>query len=430
VQSTEQMSPKGHPRFFYGWAIVFIAIVGGAFTSGASVWGASIFVTPMGDEPGWSWSAFFGAFTVRALVAGVIAPVLGPLQDTRNGPRLLMLGSALSLGTSLVLLKYVSDLWVFYLVFGSMGALSMVALSEMLTVAIVPKWFIRKRGRAMGLASIGTAMGPLLFPISVQAVVSAVGWRDGWLVLGLVTLAVLVPLSFLIKTRPEDMGLLPDGEESRPPADDTPKPAPAAEVSFTRREAARTPTFWLLAISFSLATLSMGGFFANWLPYFQDIGFSAKVGSLAAIAYCIGSISIRLVWGLLSERYSVRHLLVVQALLTAVSVYFFLQISGSTTLVLAGGFHGLAVGGFFIMRPLIIANYFGRLHLGAVNSLIRPLTTITGSLSPLMVAGLFDVFGTYTWAFTAVLVAWLLVAAIVGFAKPPRKDAAAADPAR
>jgi len=73
------------------------------------------------------------------------------------------------------------------------------------------------------------------------------------------------------------------------------------------------------------------------------------------------------------------------------------------------------------MRPLIIANYVGRLHLGAVNSLIRPLTTITGSLSPLLVAGLFDAFGTYTWAFTAVLIAWLFVAAIVGFAKPPRK---------
>ena len=411
-------------RLYYGWVIVIIAIVGGAFTSGAGVWGPSVFVAPMSEELGWSRSAFFGAFTVRALVAGALAPVLGPLQDTQNGPRLLMIVSAVTLGGSLVLLRYVDNLWFFYLVFGGMGAISSVALGGMVTNAIVPKWFIRKRGRAMGLASIGTAMGPLLFPISVQAIVSTVGWRDGWLVLGLVTLAVLIPLSFLIRTKPEDMGLIPDGEESMPTGIMKASTPAIAEENYSRREAIRTPTFWLLAISFSLATLSMGGFFANWLPYFQDIGFTAAVGSLAAVAYGIGSISVRLVWGLLSERYSVRHLLVIQAFLTAASVFFFLHISGPTTLVMAGGFHGLAVGGFFIMRPLIIANYFGRRHLGAVNSLFRPLTTITSSLSPLLIAGLFDVYGSYVWAFTGVLASWLLVGAIVGFAKPPRKTPA------
>jgi len=413
-------------RIYYGWVIVIIAIVGGAFTSGAGVWGPSVFVAPMSEELGWSRSAFFGAFTVRALVAGALAPVLGPLQDTQNGPRLLMLVSAFTLGGSLVLLRYVDSLWFFYLVFGGMGAISSVALGGMVTNAIVPKWFIRKRGRAMGLASVGTAMGPLLFPISVQAIVSAVGWRDGWLVLGLVTLAVLIPLSFLIRTKPEDMGLIPDGEKSMPTGIVKASTPAIAEENYSRREAIRTPTFWLLAISFSLATLSMGGFFANWLPYFQDIGFTAAVGSLAAVAYGIGSISVRLVWGLLSERYSVRHLLVIQAFLTAISVFFFLHISGPTTLVMAGGFHGLAVGGFFIMRPLIIANYFGRRHLGAVNSLFRPLTTITSSLSPLLIAGLFDIYGSYVWAFTAVLASWLLVGAIVGFARPPRKTSAAA----
>lgn len=411
-------------RLYYGWVIVIIAIVGGAFTSGAGVWGPSVFVTPMSEELGWSRSAFFGAFTVRALVAGALAPVLGPLQDTQNGPRLLMIVSAVTLGGSLVLLRYVDNLWFFYLVFGGLGAISSVALGGMVTNAIVPKWFIRKRGRAMGLASIGTAMGPLLFPISVQAIVSTVGWRDGWLVLGLVTLAVLIPLSFLIRTKPEDMGLIPDGEESMSTGVMKTTIPPISEESYSRREAIGTPTFWLLAISFSLATLSMGGFFANWLPYFQDIGFTAAVGSLAAVAYGIGSISVRLVWGLLSERYSVRHLLVIQAFLTAASVFFFLHISGPTTLVMAGGFHGLAVGGFFIMRPLIIANYFGRRHLGAVNSLFRPLTTITSSLSPLLIAGLFDVYGSYVWAFTGVLASWLLVGAIVGFAKPPRKTPA------
>ncbi|MCY4625095.1 MAG: MFS transporter [Chloroflexi bacterium] len=420
--------------------IVAIAIVGGAFTSGTGVWGASVFVTHMGDDLGWSRSAFYGAFTVRALAAGMLAPIIGPLQDKKMGPQFLMLMSAVALGTALVSMKWVNDLWVFYLIFGGLGALSMSSLSEMLTVAVVPKWFVRRRGRALGIASTGTAMGPLFFPITVTAIVEAVGWRDGWLIMGLAVFCVLVPLSFLIRTRPEDVGLLPDGDDpsTRPvtPTAATPtaasvatQPSAAAEVSYSRGEATRTMTFWLLALAFAMATLCMGGFFANWLPYFQDIGFTAAVGSLAAVAYGICSISVRLFWGLLSERFSVRYLLMAQALVTAASVIFFMQISGPISLVMAGGFHGLAVGGFFIMRPMIVANYFGRQHIGAVNSIIRPITTVSGSMSPVLIAGLYDIRGSYMLAFSAIVAAWLGVASIVSFARPPsRQRAAAATP--
>ena len=417
--------------FFYGWVIVVIAIVGGAFTSGAGVWGASVFVTHMGEDLGWSRSAFYGAFTVRALLAGAMAPILGPLQDTRIGPRFLMLMSACALGAALISMKWVNDLWVFYLVFGGLGALSMSSLSEMLTLAVVPKWFVRKRGRAIGIASTGTAMGPLIFPFTVQALVGAVGWRDGWLILGIVAVSALLPLSLLLRTRPEDVGMLPDGDppDTQKGAQTARRTPAAAEVSYTRREAAGTLTFWLLAFGFAVATLSMGGFFANWLPYFQDIGFTAAVGSLAAVGYGVCSISVRLFWGLLSERFHVRWLLMSQALVTAASVYLFFHISGPVTLVLAGASHGMAVGGFFIMRPLIVANYFGRAHLGAVNSIIRPMTTITGSLSPVIIAGMYDIHGSYRWAFTMIIASWLTVATIVGFARPPRRKAAEEAPA-
>ena len=236
MEAAAQGQERQKPRFFYGWVIVAIAIVGGAFTSGTSVWGASVFVTHMGDDLGWSRSAFYGAFTVRALAAGALAPILGPLQDRRNGPRYLMLMSAVSLGVALVLLKFVDDLWVFYLVFGGLGALSMSALGEMMTVAVVPKWFVRRRGRAVGIATTGTAMGPLFFPITVQALIEAVGWRDGWFVLGALTLAVLVPLALLVRTRPEDVGLLPDGD------DPSTQPAPRRRPPRSRGNPTRSAT--------------------------------------------------------------------------------------------------------------------------------------------------------------------------------------------
>jgi len=213
------MSPARH-KFFYGWIIVFAAIASGALSSGAGVWGASVFVTPMGNELGWSRSAFFAAFTIRAILAGALSPIIGPMQDSRSGPRILMVASGLTMGLSLIGLKWVDNLGVFYFLFGALGAISMVGGAEMLTVAIVPKWFVRRRGRAVAIASTGTAMGPLFFPLLVHGIISLVGWRDAWMMLGITAMLFLVPLSLLIRTQPEDLGLNPDGIK-QPSANDS-----------------------------------------------------------------------------------------------------------------------------------------------------------------------------------------------------------------
>ena len=424
---------KPRPKFFYGWFVVIASILAGAVQSGGSVWGASVFVSHMTDELGWARSAFFGAFTLRAVVGGVLSPFIGPLQDTRSGPRILMLLTGITMGFSLMGLKWVDNIVVFYVLFGALGALTMIGGAEMLTVAIVPKWFVRKRGRAVAIASTGTAMGPLFFPFLVHGIITLVGWRDAWMVLGIGSMAIMVPLALMVRSRPEDIGLLPDGatEPEPPPAPGALRQAqgerssaPRAELSFTRRQAVRTYAFWLLVLAFLLSMLGMGGFHANWIPYFQDIGFSPAVGAWAATAYGVCSISVRLVWGIVADRFPVRYLLVVQALLTAVSIVLFLNITSVTTLVIAGASHGLALGGFFIMRPLIIANYFGRQNLGAINGILRPFVTLSGAVSPLLIAGMFDIFGSYREAFLLATLTWVLAAGVVFLAAPPRRLAA------
>ena len=157
------------PRFFYGWLVVIATVLAGAVQSGGSVWGASVFASHMTDELGWTRSAFFGAFTLRAIVGGVLSPFIGPLQDTRSGPRVLMLLTGLTMGFSLITLKWVDNIVLYYVLFGAMGALTMVGGAEMLIVAIVPKWFVRMRGRAVAVASTGTAMGPSSSPSSSTA---------------------------------------------------------------------------------------------------------------------------------------------------------------------------------------------------------------------------------------------------------------------
>lgn len=433
---------KPRPRFFYGWLVVIASVLAGAVQSGGSVWGASVFASHMTDELGWSRSAFFGAFTLRALVGGVLSPFIGPMQDTQSGPRILMLLTGLTMGFSLITLKWIDNIVLFYVLFGALGALTMVGGAEMLIVAIVPKWFVRMRGRAVAIASSGTAMGPLFFPFLVHGIITLVGWRDAWVVLGIGSMAIMVPLALMVRSRPEDIGLLPDGAREPDPA--TIRQAQGerggtaqgerqvrarAERSMTRRQAMRTYAFWLLILAFFLAMLGMGGFHANWIPYFEDIGFSPAVGAWAATAYGVCSISVRLVWGVVAERYPVRYLLVIQALLTAVSIMLFLNISNVPTLIIAGASHGLALGGFFIMRPLIIANYFGRQHLGAINGILRPFVTMSGAVSPLLIAGMFDIFGTYREAFILATLTWVLAAGVVFLAAPPRRQQPASEAA-
>ena len=152
------------PRVFYGWYLVGIALVSGAFQTGVGIWGVSVFVSPMEEDLGWSRASFFLALTIRTGLTGILSPIVGPWRDTPNGPRMLMLFGSIILGGSLIALRWVDNIWEFYFFFGVLGAVGSLGAGGIVTQTILPKWFIRRRGRALGIASMGGAMGPTLFP--------------------------------------------------------------------------------------------------------------------------------------------------------------------------------------------------------------------------------------------------------------------------
>ncbi len=406
--------------------MVLVAGIGGVFTLGTGLWSISVFVTPMEAELGWNRTTIFGALTVRALVAGGLSPLIGPLFDTKNGPRLLSIATALFMGISLMGLRWVHEVWQFYLLFGGLGAMANVGGGVVLVEAIVPKWFIRRRGRAVAMASMGGALGPI-FPVVVHGAVVAFGWRDAWFVLGAFSMIAMLPLAFLIRTSPEDMGLLPDGdvaqeEDPNPVASTANRPVVrrTEEVSLTRGEAVRTRSFWLLVLTFSITSLGVQGFLPNWLPYFQDIGFSATTGAMVLTVYGLFVLPARFLWGFLAERYSVRYLLMIQHILTALGVVLLLSIGNMGMLLLFAVFMGLAYGGYVPLQRLIYPIYYGRAHLGAIRGTMRPALTLASAAGPLVIAGLYDIRGSYTLAFTVVMSTWLVAGLLFFLAKPPK----------
>ena len=414
------------PRIFYGWNLVGVALVSGAFNAGVAMWGLGVFASSMEMELGWSRSALFLGLTIRTGMTGLLSPIVGPWRDTRNGPRALMLVGAVILGGSLMALRWVDDLWQFYLFFGVVGAIGNLGAGGMLTQTILPKWFIRRRGIALGIASTGGAMGPLFFPISIIGLISLLGWRDAWFALGALAVVVLVPLALTVRTNPEDIGLLPDGDTD--PAAPAPsggarsRPSRANEVSLTGRQALRTPSFWLIILAFGLGGLGQQGFQSNWVPYLEGVGFASSTAALAITVYGVFSVSARLWWGILADRYQVRYLLVIQSLMTGTSVLLLIYVMGPFMLFAFVVIFGATMGGGFMMRPLIVANYFGRGHIGAITGYMRPFQGLTTALGPVVVALVYDTLGSYFWSFIAVMVGFAFTAAVIILAKPPREQ--------
>ncbi len=406
---------------FYGWIIVAAVFTAGVFAGGIGFWGIGVFVIPMEDELGWSRTTIFAALSIRALVGGVAAPFVGPLMDSTRGPRWLALSGALLLGLSLIGLKYIDSVWQFYLLYGLLGALAMLTSGQNMAQVLVPKWFVRRRGRALAFATMGTPLSGIIFTIPLQWVVATIGWRDAWFTLGIIAFVVLIPAALVIRTRPEDVGLFPDGDtEEQARAPQSPRRANiAVQQSVTRREALRSRRFWLILLAIGIVGMGVQGFQPNWLPYFQDIGFTASTGAAAIAVYGLFAASARLIWGTLAERYPSRNLMVVQTALTAVVIVFLLTVRSPLMLFTYAVIQGLTMGGQFILQPLMVANYFGREHLGAVRGMMRPFLTLSGAAGPVLVAAIFDATGSYRIAFMGIASTWVLASLVYLLAVPP-----------
>ena len=405
--------------FFYGWVIVGCAMCSSVVRQAAAVATLSIFLVPMTDEFGWSRTGISGAVSLGGVLGALVAPFIGSLFD-RHGSRALLIASAVVVSGCCIALAGTQGLLWFYVAF-SISRMTFSSPLEIGTTAAVAKWFVRYRARAMSLVIMSTGVGLTIFPLVVAAAIGAAGWRAGWLTLAVVAIVFgVVPQWILLVRRPEDIGLRPDGTATdADPRASAARATGAGEISFTRSQALRTPTLWLLMAYTLLVFPVQAGVSLHQAPHLIERGISPTIAATIVSTFSLAGALSSLLYGYFGDRLPVRASLAVSAALMALGAVVMRGVEGPLLGYAAAVLFGAGLGGILTMIPVAWANYFGRAHFGAIRGITLPAQVGGQALGPIAAGILHDLTGSYASGLGAFAVLSLLAAGVALVTRAP-----------
>ncbi|MEE8471994.1 MAG: MFS transporter [Dehalococcoidia bacterium] len=380
------------------------------FAGGTFAYGMSAFFVSLAEEFKWSQAAIGLAFGIRSLESGLAAPLFGVLVD-RYGPRRLLFFGMLTAGIGFLLFSRINSLPTFYLTFFLM-ALGWTPVFSVVSVVAVARWFRKRVSLALGLLAVGTGAGSILLP-AVVWLVTDFGWRRASFILGLAVLAICVPLTFVVRDRPEDMGQRPYGAEG------TGEPATPEEVrdgqlrgvgdgEYTIGRALRQRDFWFITLVFT-ATFAMANAVVTFhIPFLLQLDISVATAAWVLSISGIASVTGRAVMGWLGDIADKRYLI---AGVIGVQIIALLSLATAHSLgqvMVYGVAFGLGWGGSIPLRNAIVVEHFGRKATGTIQGFSFGISTMISFLSPVFVGRMFDLTGDYRTAYL-ILAAFLMV---------------------
>lgn len=411
---------QGRPKIFYGWYIIGVAMLGAFLGSGSSQFFMSIMLKPLSEELGGSRTAITGAITAGTLLGGFLSPLIGRLVD-RYGARPLTTLGGLAAAVHYFAMSNLSQLWEFYVVYVIGRAITSETLGGVVPTAAATNWFRRMRGRAIGLVMMCIPLGGSALTLIGQFIMDSHGWRAMFVVFGVVTLVLLVvPAWLVMRRRPEDMGLLPDGDQPSPfVGSQTGQKPREEEYSWTLSEAVRTPTLWLLIAAQLLGVMANTSVSFHQVAYYTDMGIPATSAVAVISLYALAGAVAMGVWGLLTEHFSERHLAVLVTLLAGASIFYLSLVRSLGEAILFGVLFGLTSRGEGSLLIIILAQYYGRRSYGTISGFVNPFKMVGLGMGPLVASITFDLTGSYHMVFIFFGTATLLVALLLWLAKKP-----------
>ncbi|MFB0901001.1 MAG: MFS transporter [Dehalococcoidia bacterium] len=384
-------------NIFFGWYIVLAAMA--TMFIGGSVQGyaTGVFFIPMSEEFNWTRTEFIGSITVSYIVTAIIAVFIGGYLDRHGGRKLMFIGTTIMI-ICLLLLAEIENLWQWYLIRGVFLSIGVALATFLVVQAAIAKWFVRYRGRAIGISLVGLSITGIMTPSLLTPFVDEFGWRAGWQIMALLTACLLYPAALTMRREPEDYGMLPDGIQKNT-TDDKNNVQNIEEKSITRKQAMRTSNFWIVLVAYSLASLTFPAVGAHTIPFLTDAGFERTRAAAMLSLFAFPGLLTRPIWGIIAEKIDIRYLSCFAfiacpigigiVLIGTQSLNYNLVIIGYLTL-------GISISGVVPLQEIVWPLLFGRKHIGSIRGAVMPFMIILSSTSPLLVSAYYDSVGNYT----------------------------------
>jgi MFS family permease len=416
--------------FFYGWVIVAVTFVTMAIGVNART-AFSLFFPPILSEFGWERGITAGAFSFGFVVSGAVSPLIGRLMD-RAGPRAVMeLGVVLMAG-GLLLAPLTTEPWHLYVTIGVMVGSGSVCLGYSGQSLFLPNWFVRRRGLAMGIAFAGVGIGSVTLLPWVQHVIEQAGWRTACTAMGIVVLIVLAPINLLLRKRPQDIGVEPDGDAAHTASSARPVSnildSDWAGTDWTLRRALATARFWWIALGYSCGLYIWYAVQVHQTKYLLDIGFSPNVGVWALGVVSLLGIPGQIALGHLSDRIGREAIWAISCAGFAIcfACLIALKYQPSLLLVYLMVFSQGALGyGLTSIMGAVVLEIFQGAHYGSIFGSIMLAALAGGAAGPWVTGLLHDLTGDYTIAFAIGIAVSALSAVAIWQASPGKIRAVA-----
>jgi MFS family permease len=404
---------------FHGWRIVGIGAAAQGVSAGTTFYAYGILVKPLAAEFAVSRLVVTLGLTLLILVQGLISPLLGRALD-RVPVRVIMALGVLLQAAGLAALSVTTEFWQVAALFATAIAVGSHMFGPLATVALVTKWFARRRGRALGLLGVGVSVGGILFPPIVAALIASHGWRGAVLLLAAGTLLLVIPIWLFVVSRPEDVGLSTDGD----PIAAAPNAQRSADVAaaLSTRELLRSRNFWSITATVGLIWLPVSVLLAHLVPYATDLGVTAQWAAILMSVYAGSSAIGRVGFGMLADRFDKR---VVMGCVLAIAALSWANLLGDppfARLLIATAAMGLGVGGVMPLWGSLASACFGRASIGHVMGLMNPLMLPFNLVGAPVAAYVYDQTGSYGPALAVFLAAFALAAATLSLLRLPAME--------
>jgi len=410
------MDGKPKTKIFYGWVIVAAGCTILVLEFGCQ-YSYGIFFTELCTDLGWTGTMVSGAYSLFMFTHGVTYFWAGSFND-RHGPRLTLMISIIAMSTGYALMSTISAPWQLYAFYGVMVGTGL-SFGYMPVASSVARWFVKRRGTALGITVAGIGIGTLVLAPFAQFLIFRFDWRSAYLILAGLFFIIVFPVSRLMRRDPSEKGLRPYGAEETPVGDKPGDNSPLSLVDFTVRQATKTKSFWLLFVVYVLVLIPIQIVMVHLKAYAVHFGVAEMTAAIALGLVGGASIVGRIVMGRVSDRIGRKASFIIVFLLMAVMMLWLLEARQPWQFYLFSAIFGFGYGGFVPLVPAVVGDWFGMKFHGSILGILSLSVGIGGAIGPLLAGYVFDSTGSYDIAIIVGAVALFIAAGCSFVIKTP-----------